>query len=106
MLTERPTGAILAELELPGLVGERDVYKVWASDNQVARDEGEAHLVAVLFAGPPDDLLALQQRLAGREGPVVPIFVAPYPVDFLPREVSLSVKTAAAGGNASLMTIA
>ena len=34
-----------------------------------------------------------------------PVYVAPYPVDFLRSEVSLSVNTAAAGGNASLMTI-
>jgi RHH-type proline utilization regulon transcriptional repressor/proline dehydrogenase/delta 1-pyrroline-5-carboxylate dehydrogenase len=59
----------------------------------------------VLFDGPPDDLLVLQRRLAGRDGPIVPIFVAPYPVDFLLGEVSLSVNTAAAGGNASLMAI-
>jgi RHH-type proline utilization regulon transcriptional repressor/proline dehydrogenase/delta 1-pyrroline-5-carboxylate dehydrogenase len=49
--------------------------------------------------------MALQQRLAAREGPIVPVFVAPYPVDFLLSEVSLSINTAAAGGNASLLTI-
>ena len=38
-------------------------------------------------------------------GPIVPVYVAPYPVEFLGAEVSLSVNTAAAGGNASLMTI-
>jgi RHH-type proline utilization regulon transcriptional repressor/proline dehydrogenase/delta 1-pyrroline-5-carboxylate dehydrogenase len=31
--------------------------------------------------------------------------MAPYPLEFLVDEVSLSVNTAAAGGNASLMTI-
>ena len=35
----------------------------------------------------------------------VPLYVAPYPAEFLLDEVSLSVNTAAAGGNASLMTI-
>jgi RHH-type proline utilization regulon transcriptional repressor/proline dehydrogenase/delta 1-pyrroline-5-carboxylate dehydrogenase len=128
LLAQRPAGVIPAEQELSGPVGERNVYGVRAkgavlclskdaaersrqeavvraSGNRVARDEGEAHLAAVLFDGPPDDLLVLQRRLAGRDGPIVPIFVAPYPVDFLLGEVSLSVNTAAAGGNASLMAI-
>jgi RHH-type proline utilization regulon transcriptional repressor/proline dehydrogenase/delta 1-pyrroline-5-carboxylate dehydrogenase len=35
----------------------------------------------------------------------VSVHVAPYPLEFLFDEVSLSVNTAAAGGNASLMTI-
>ena len=35
----------------------------------------------------------------------MPVYVDPYPVEFLGAEVSLSVNTAAAGGNASLMTI-
>ena len=43
--------------------------------------------------------------MAGREGPIVPVYVAPYPREFLFDEVSLSVNTAAAGGNASLMAI-
>ena len=42
---------------------------------------------------------------AERDGPIVPVHVAPYPLEFLVDEVSLSVNTAAAGGNASLMTI-
>ena len=128
LLRERPVGAIPAEQDLPGPVGERNVYRVRAkgavlclssdgaersrqealirvSGNRLARDEREPHLAAVLFAGAPDDLMALQQRLAAREGPIVPVFVAPYPVDFLLSEVSLSINTAAAGGNASLLTI-
>ena len=52
-----------------------------------------------------DELLALSRRLAERDGPIVPVHVAPYPREFLLDEVSLSVNTAAAGGNASLMTI-
>jgi RHH-type proline utilization regulon transcriptional repressor/proline dehydrogenase/delta 1-pyrroline-5-carboxylate dehydrogenase len=43
--------------------------------------------------------------MARREGPVVPVYVAPYPLDLLRNEVSLSINTAAAGGNASLMAI-
>jgi len=59
----------------------------------------------VLFAGGADDLMDLSRRLARRAGPIVPIHVAPYPVDFLKNEISLSENTAAAGGNASLMAI-
>ena len=62
-------------------------------------------LVAALFSGSPDELRALNQQLAARDGPIVPVYVAPYPVEFLGAEVSHSVNTAAAGGNASLMTI-
>ena len=73
--------------------------------NRVTDDPAAPHLVAALFAGSPEDLRALNQRLAARDGPIVPVYVAPYPVEFLGAEVSLSVNTAAAGGNASLMTI-
>ena len=68
-------------------------------------DIDEPHLSAALFAGSRDDLIALNQRLAERDGPIVPVHLAPYPPEFLFDEVSLSVNTAAAGGNASLMTI-
>ncbi len=64
---------------------------------------------AVLFAGSRVDLLAIARRLADREGPIVPIYLADpdgrYPLDFLVRERCVSINTAAAGGNASLMTI-
>ena len=62
-------------------------------------------IAAALFAGRRDDLLALTRRLAERDGSIVPVHLAPYPLEFLVDEVSLSVNTAAAGGNASLMTI-
>ena len=114
--------------ELPGPVGERNTYgerpkgtilciardaaeraaqqaAAKAMGNRVTDDPAAPHLVAALFAGSPEDLRALNQRLAAREGPIVPVYVAPYPVEFLGAEVSLSVNTAAAGGNASLMTI-
>ena len=62
---------------------------------------------AVLFSGPKPELLALLQRLAAQEGPIVPVFVAGpgYPLDGLVQERSISTNTAAAGGNANLMTI-
>ncbi len=62
---------------------------------------------AVLFSGPPPALLALLQMLAEQEGPIVPVYVASpdYPLDGLVQERSVSTNTAAAGGNANLMTI-
>ena len=72
-------------------------------------DLEESVLDAVLFAGSREDLIALNQRLAARPGPIVPVHVAgsegAYPVEWLARERSLSVNTTAAGGNAHLMMI-
>ena len=62
-------------------------------------------VAAVLFDGSSEDLLALARRMAEREGPLVAVYCAPYPLEFLFDEISLSVNTAAAGGNASLMAI-
>jgi len=67
------------------------------------------HFDAVLHAGPADDLRVLLQTLAARPGPIVG--VTSLPGDAVPSlerlmvERSLSINTAAAGGNASLMTI-
>jgi RHH-type proline utilization regulon transcriptional repressor/proline dehydrogenase/delta 1-pyrroline-5-carboxylate dehydrogenase len=128
LLAHRPPPAIPAERELTGPVGEENIYRmrprgavlclasdaaermrqeeiVRATGNRVAADEEDGHLAAVLFSGERAELMALQARLADREGPIVPVHVAPYPADFLLNEMSLSVNTAAAGGNASLMTI-
>ena len=62
---------------------------------------------AVLFSGSSPALLALLQRLAAQDGPIVPVFVAQpdYPLDGLVQERAISINTAAAGGNANLMTI-
>jgi RHH-type proline utilization regulon transcriptional repressor/proline dehydrogenase/delta 1-pyrroline-5-carboxylate dehydrogenase len=114
--------------ELAGPVGERNSYGqrpkgtilcvarnaakratqfdlVKASGNRATEDLADAGIAAALFAGTGDELLALNQHLAARDGPIVPVYVEPYPLEFLGNEVSLSVNTAAAGGNASLMTI-
>ncbi|MHB1303631.1 MAG: trifunctional transcriptional regulator/proline dehydrogenase/L-glutamate gamma-semialdehyde dehydrogenase [Acidiphilium sp.] len=72
-----------------------------------------ADFAAVLFHGERSALLALQQALARRQGPIVPVHAAPdetggdweYPLEFLLAEQSISTNTAAAGGNASLMAI-
>ena len=78
---------------------------VHATGNRLAVDEADKDIAAVLFAGGTQDLIALNRRLAERPGPIVPVHLEPYPREFLFDEVSLSVNTAAAGGNASLMAI-
>ena len=127
LLAERPLVTVPGG-DLPGPVGERNSYGqrpkgtilcvapdgakravqvdlVKASGNRATEDPADAGIAAALFAGTADELVALNQRLAARDGPIVPVYVEPYPLEFLGSEVSLSVNTAAAGGNASLMTI-
>ncbi len=69
---------------------------------------------AVLFEGTTQDLLALNQRLAARPGPLMSLQAlrtqdiadgAQYALAPLLRERAVSINTAAAGGNASLMAI-
>jgi RHH-type proline utilization regulon transcriptional repressor/proline dehydrogenase/delta 1-pyrroline-5-carboxylate dehydrogenase len=65
---------------------------------------------AVLLHGSTEELAALQRQLAGREGAVVGVErLAPgetaVPLERLVVERALSINTAAAGGNASLMSI-
>jgi len=64
---------------------------------------------AILFAGAGDQLIGLAQQTADQPGPIVPIHVADgsghYPLDLLLAEHSISTNTAAAGGNASLMSV-
>jgi RHH-type proline utilization regulon transcriptional repressor/proline dehydrogenase/delta 1-pyrroline-5-carboxylate dehydrogenase len=74
-------------------------------ESMVTRD-GTAS--AYLFEGSESDLRALAERLAEGEGPIQPVHVATdgdYPLEFLVREKCVSTNTAAAGGNASLMSI-
>jgi len=70
---------------------------------------------AALFEGEPDATLQWHRQLAAREGPIVtPQCLTPadlaagdagYALERLLAERSISVNTAAAGGNASLMTL-
>jgi RHH-type transcriptional regulator, proline utilization regulon repressor / proline dehydrogenase / delta 1-pyrroline-5-carboxylate dehydrogenase len=70
---------------------------------------------AVLFEGDSDELLALVKEVAKRAGPIVSVQGAAaralesgdedYALERLLTERSVSVNTAAAGGNANLMTI-
>ena len=140
-----------AEIDLPGPVGERNLY--WAEPRgtvlcagpgpQAARRQVSAALAtgnravvaadiltglpgsltgvvlprsapadeaagAILFSGANADLQALNGGVAGRDGPITPIYTdvgGHYRLDGLIRERVVSTNTAAAGGNASLMTI-
>ena len=65
---------------------------------------------AVLHHGERDDLVVVVQRIAARDGPIVGVRsflpgTTSIPLEALVIERSLSVNTAAAGGNASLMTV-
>jgi RHH-type proline utilization regulon transcriptional repressor/proline dehydrogenase/delta 1-pyrroline-5-carboxylate dehydrogenase len=100
----RPKGTILCVARDPADL-QAQLAAVGATGNRATMDIDEAHLSTALFAGSPDELIALNRRLAEHDGPIVSVHVAPYPLEFLFDEVSLSVNTAAAGGNASLMTI-
>jgi RHH-type proline utilization regulon transcriptional repressor/proline dehydrogenase/delta 1-pyrroline-5-carboxylate dehydrogenase len=65
---------------------------------------------AACYSGPREGLIAVMRKLAERPGPIVGVTVLPpgsqaMPLERLVIERSLSVNTAAAGGNASLMTI-
>ncbi|GGF28435.1 bifunctional protein PutA [Aliidongia dinghuensis] len=73
------------------------------------------HVAAVLFEGDSDALKAVNQQAAALAGPIVPVYgvdraaladgIEDYPLEWLVAERSISTNTAAAGGNASLMTI-
>ena len=64
---------------------------------------------AALFEGDADALAAFCREVAGWDGPVLPVLAMArgggYALEWLVRERSISTNTAAAGGNASLMTI-
>ncbi|MFN4277952.1 MAG: trifunctional transcriptional regulator/proline dehydrogenase/L-glutamate gamma-semialdehyde dehydrogenase [Ferrovibrio sp.] len=148
MAVQSPVGAAA---ELPGPVGERNLYlllprgvvlcapqseaglklqlgAVFATGNRVlirnAADfaglldslpddlrqqisEPATPPSAVLFEGDRDALLALTRQLADESDIVLPVYVADpdYPLHGLVAERSISTNTAAAGGNASLMSI-
>ncbi|CAN7521987.1 trifunctional transcriptional regulator/proline dehydrogenase/L-glutamate gamma-semialdehyde dehydrogenase [Acidovorax sp. LjRoot117] len=72
--------------------------------------DGTTDLAAVLHHGTPEALRKVCEQLARRPGPIVAVTGMPpgsteVPLERLVIERALSVNTAAAGGNASLMTI-
>ena len=77
--------------------------------------QATVHLAGILHAGGREDLRALNQAAARREGPIVLVQGVSlaglaegsedYALEWLLEEVCVSTNTAAAGGNANLMTI-
>ena len=73
-------------------------------------DAADSHFDAVLHHGAPEERIEVAKRLARRDGPIVSLHAfepgePPYAVEKLVLERVVSVNTAAAGGNASLMTV-
>ena len=89
-----------ARAALAGLPPEVAARIATVNDLDAAGD-----LRAVLFAGDAASLVALNRRIAAREGRIVPVLAGEYALDRLLEERSVSTNTAAAGGNASLMAI-
>ena len=94
----RAPAALQGMLDVPAALRDR-----------VRPDDGSPP-AAVLFEGGGDALLALLGALAGQDGPIVPVLAASgaaqdYPLAMLVAERCVSTNTAAAGGNASLMSL-
>lgn len=104
MIVDSPVGKAFYE------TGETSVKMALVSAGEI----GERDFQAVLFEGDGDALRTLNQNVARREGPIVSVqglgsdelaLGAAYALETLVREVSISINTAAAGGNASLMMV-
>lgn len=94
-------GDLLATL--PPLVGQ--------NIRLVASIDAVPELRAVLFAQGGAPLIALNQRIAARPGPIIQVQAVTgadqhYDLDRLLQERSVATNTAAAGGNASLLALA
>ena len=102
---DNPASQLLAHLPTP-LKARVTLVSDWREVTDIG---------AVLFEGDADELLQLNQTVAALEGPIVSVQGASilgllsgeddYAPNLLLHEVSISVNTAAAGGNASLMSI-
>jgi RHH-type proline utilization regulon transcriptional repressor/proline dehydrogenase/delta 1-pyrroline-5-carboxylate dehydrogenase len=100
---------------LPGNELSRSVHAMLPADLAAEveirgrADEWDApDIAAVLFMGSAADAAAIRARLAKRSGPIVPLIAVEagrYPLERLVVEKSVSVNTAAAGGNATLMRL-
>ncbi|MFG1279575.1 bifunctional proline dehydrogenase/L-glutamate gamma-semialdehyde dehydrogenase PutA [Xanthobacter autotrophicus] len=105
VVVEAEAGLLRQLADLPPAVAAR-----------VRLDGQDASFAAALAEGEGARLVAIAGRLAARPGPIVPLHGATadeiaaspfaFPVSLLLEEVSLSVNTAAAGGNASLLAVA
>ena len=84
--------------------------KAVAARFKVIQDIESGEFDAVLHHGDAAELIDLQKRIAARKGPIVGITHLnsgnhDIPVERLVLERAISINTAAAGGNASLMTM-
>src|SRR5690606_9941374 len=102
------TGAARGWVASLGEVGPEQVQ--WIPEEDIA----SADYQAVLFEGDGDALRELNRVVAARPGPIVSVqglssediaAGQTYRMERLLREVSVSINTTAAGGNASLMMI-
>jgi RHH-type proline utilization regulon transcriptional repressor/proline dehydrogenase/delta 1-pyrroline-5-carboxylate dehydrogenase len=85
-----------------------DLPPAFAAQVLPARGDGIDGCQAVLFEGGPEGLRRLATAVAAAEGPIRPILTPQdglYRLDMLVAERSVSTNTAAAGGNASLMSL-
>jgi RHH-type proline utilization regulon transcriptional repressor/proline dehydrogenase/delta 1-pyrroline-5-carboxylate dehydrogenase len=99
----------VAPAGLPAVVAARID---WATQGLAEVDA----LAGALVEGDADEVAAASRALAARDGAIVSLHGASsadvvaradaYPLDLLCEEVSVSINTTAAGGNASLMTLA
>nr|WP_296015224.1 trifunctional transcriptional regulator/proline dehydrogenase/L-glutamate gamma-semialdehyde dehydrogenase [uncultured Acidovorax sp.] len=97
-----------AQASLRGQLPPQVQTQVTLQDNVLG--DGALPLDAVLYQGDTPSLQAVCAALARRAGPIVGVTALPpgatdIPLERLLTERALSVNTAAAGGNASLMTI-
>ncbi|RVT89989.1 bifunctional proline dehydrogenase/L-glutamate gamma-semialdehyde dehydrogenase PutA [Rhodovarius crocodyli] len=102
-----PRGTVLCAGSSPeDLRAQREVCR--ATGNIARAGDDPTGCAAVLFAGDEAALLAMLARVAALDGPILPVIVARdgvYPTEMLVQERSISINTAAAGGNASLMSL-
>jgi RHH-type proline utilization regulon transcriptional repressor/proline dehydrogenase/delta 1-pyrroline-5-carboxylate dehydrogenase len=123
----------LGEHELTGPVGERNIHALRPVGNvliaaqdqarlqalaarvrrlgglPIAADpgwQGKGTLARAMVDGDAAFTLAIAQAVAALEGPIVPVLSPADDDAMLVSEVSLSINTTAAGGNASLMAMA
>jgi RHH-type proline utilization regulon transcriptional repressor/proline dehydrogenase/delta 1-pyrroline-5-carboxylate dehydrogenase len=92
-----------------GDLGRRLVRTIAHPDIAFVADLAGADIDALLLAGPAAEADALRRRLAARDGPIVPLITPQpgggYPLHRLVVEKAVSINTAAAGGNATLMSL-
>jgi RHH-type transcriptional regulator, proline utilization regulon repressor / proline dehydrogenase / delta 1-pyrroline-5-carboxylate dehydrogenase len=107
--------ALIPETEIAKEVLETLPPSIQAMITRVSDWRHALNLGAVLFEGDADELMLLNETVAALDGPIVLVQGASvsgllsgteaYSIAALVHEVSISTNTAAAGGNASLMSI-